>query len=141
MTLVDALHKHFPKDQVETLAGGPVGFDAHLVWDYKEDTVETAVRLPPNDWGNTALGFLSMLLGCPSVVQSWDVSVPERWRGRGLGKLFLRWKMDACRAAGKTSMIATVANSNAAEQHILEGAGWRRVGDASAEAGLWMVCL
>jgi GNAT superfamily N-acetyltransferase len=157
-SLKQALKDLFPKEQIaKALIGyycygyGVKSEDIvpHVQdsWDFKELTLSVFVALPTvksddNIFHYPAVsGYLSELLGCPSTVQSWGVEVPAPYRGRGLGKLLLRWKMDACRSAGKTSMIATVANYNAAEQHILEGAGWRRVGDASADAGLWMVGL
>lgn len=62
---------------------------------------------------------------CCGVVEFSDVFIPKDLQGRGLGKLLLEFRETLARSV-YAAAVAVVLCDNAAENHILESAGWTR---------------
>lgn len=90
--------------------------------------------------------FVLQPLPHSKVVLSCSSYVYEAVRGKGLGGLLLRWRMEAarcCRDGGERevyTLIATVRDENETEKNLLLAHGWKRTGPAEpGVSSLWMV--
>lgn len=68
---------------------------------------------------------LKELPGCCGVAVFFEASVTQDFRGKGLGRLFLKLRERAARLAGYALAQATVLNSNKPEKALLESEGWK----------------
>lgn len=81
---------------------------------------------------------LTRLEGNGQVLISHETCVGERWRGRGIGRVMMKLKKAICIASDSLSLMATVADTNVAENHLLCTTGWTNRGSISPSARLWV---
>lgn len=62
--------------------------------------------------------------GCKGVAIFHHVEVDPKWRGKGIGREFLRIRMEAAKEAGYSMAVATVQSSNQLEKDLLVSKGW-----------------
>ncbi len=67
------------------------------------------------------------LPGQPQVAVCHGFMVPQDMRGRGYGHMLKEHQGDTLRAQLHDFAICTVAAGNAAQQRVLEAAGWKKL--------------
>jgi L-amino acid N-acyltransferase YncA len=73
------------------------------------------------------VGEISDMPGCPQVAVSHYVFMKDGKKGEGWGQKAHRDRLSVMRGLGYDHAICTVVNGNAAERHILEKQGWKKV--------------
>lgn len=61
------------------------------------------------------------------VLVFYSVSIYEEFRGKGLGKLFHRQRLERAASAGYVLALCQVQEDNLPQMRILNGYGWTRV--------------
>lgn len=65
--------------------------------------------------------------GAPSGIVE-DVVIHPKWQGLGLGKVMMRWAMDACRRAGCYKLVLSSNQKREAAHRFYESLGFERHG-------------
>lgn len=91
---------------------------------YGENTIAIG-RTSRSKFGMPIIFFsLTQLPGCCGVLVSHNMLIHKDYRNKGVGTFLQGIKEEIAKDNGYTSMLATVVESNKAEIHILEKAGW-----------------
>lgn len=80
---------------------------------------------------------LTRLEGNGNILISHDTSVRDIWRGRGIGRVMMKLKKAICIASDSISLMATVADTNEAENRLLCMTGWANRGAVTPTARIW----
>ena len=88
--------------------------------DISVDTTNNTLRVHSRLFNFT----LTPLPGCCGVMVSYDASVTEKSRGKGLGRSLLQFRQDIAKFEKYGLMIATVLDNNEAQKALLTSEGW-----------------
>jgi len=80
---------------------------------------------------------LSLMPGNRRVLISHGVTIHPAYRGKGIGRKYLRLREEIAREAGINLLLVTVRNDNLAEIHLLETEGWKKFTDRNTGVSLW----
>lgn len=84
-------------------------------------------------------GNLTPLPGCPAIVVSHDVFVPEHMRHNGVGTQACRARIEQCNFLGWDVIMCTAREDNSAEIAILKKNDWKKVHSfKSSRNGAWI---
>ena len=80
---------------------------------------------------------LSLMPGNRRVLISHSVTIYPAYRGKGIGRKYLKLREEIAREAGINLLLATVRNDNLAETHLLQSEGWKKLTDRNTGVSLW----
>lgn len=91
-----------------------------------QPTVSVEIKQRPFWAERPVVARFSMSVFPGDLLVSHDVEVDERFRGRGIGEVLHKLRLECAKKAGFDSMVAIIYNDNSVEQHILTKNGWVR---------------
>lgn len=70
---------------------------------------------------------LQELPGCAGVAVSHHVKLEQPFRGKGIGQILEKMRIDAAKASEYAAMQCTTISQNERQTHILEKTGWVQI--------------